>query len=40
MRVFLLSCIAAAVLASATALVLNHYQKPVDVAYRPVSVRL
>jgi hypothetical protein len=40
MRIFALSCLAVAVLAVAGLLVLNHFQKPVDVAFTTTAVRI
>jgi hypothetical protein len=40
MRVFLASCLAAAVLATGAAIVLYHVNKPVELAYTSPSVRL
>jgi hypothetical protein len=40
MRVFLASCLAAAILATGAAVVLYHLNKPVEMAYASPSVRL
>ena len=40
MRVFLFSCIAAAVIAVGAVFVLNHFQQPADVAYKTTGVRI
>jgi hypothetical protein len=40
MRVFIASCLAAAVIAACVAVVLYYANKPVDVAYTTSSVRL
>ncbi len=40
MRVFLVSCLAAAILATGAAIVLYQVNKPVEVAYTSSSVRL
>jgi hypothetical protein len=40
MRIFIMSCIAVAVLAVAGVLVLNHFQEPVDVAFSTTGVRI
>jgi hypothetical protein len=40
MRVFVVACIAAAVIALIAVGVLNHYQEPVQVAFSTSGVRL
>jgi hypothetical protein len=40
MRSFVAACIAAAVIATGGAVVLNHYQKPADVAFSTSGVRI
>jgi hypothetical protein len=40
MRVFLASCLAVAVLATAAAVVFHYANKPVELAYKAPSVRL
>ena len=40
MRTFLVSCIAAAVIATGAVFVLNAIQKPVEVAYSTEAVRI
>ena len=40
MRVFLISCIAAAVIAAGAVMVLNHFQEPVAVAFSTSGVRI
>jgi hypothetical protein len=40
MRVFVVACIAAAVIALIAVAVLNHYQEPVQVAFSTSGVRL
>jgi hypothetical protein len=40
MRSFIVACIAAVVIAAAAAVVLDAYQKPVDVAFSTTGARL
>jgi len=40
MRTFLVSCVVAAAIAVGAVFVLNHFQKPADVAYTTTGVRL
>jgi hypothetical protein len=40
MRSFVAACIAAVVIATGGAFVLNHYQKPADVAFSTSGVRI
>jgi hypothetical protein len=40
MRVFLMSCIVAAVIALTGVIVLNHFQEPAEVAFSTTGVRI
>jgi hypothetical protein len=40
MRIFVVSCIAAAVIAIAAAMVLHHFQEPVTVAFTSSAARI
>ena len=40
MRVFIIACLTAAVIATLGVVVLDHYQKPAEVGYATDSVRL
>jgi hypothetical protein len=40
MKVFLVACVAAAVVAVVAAVVLNHMQEPVDVAFATSATRI